>query len=247
MRLPADPAAVLLWSEVLFIWTASSYPIRIQNSRLHRFTIPAQAFSATLVVWFLARDLPLAVSCLCLIIMAIYLRQNVAERYWAEVEVGSSIVFVVVSGTLITHRGLGVIGGVFEITGSEHMPAVLWLSATLSVFVVRGGTFVVRGLLDKAQVLPQVGGSEAAAVTDMKEVNRGRLIGDLERLLLMVVVAAGSYEALGFLIAAKGLIRSRELEQREWAEYFLIGTLASTAVALGAGMILGRAWKWAGG
>jgi len=39
-------------------------------------------------------------------------------------------------------------------------------------------------------------------------MNRGRLIGNLERLVLTLVVVAGSYAALGFLVAAKGLIRS---------------------------------------
>lgn len=33
---------------------------------------------------------------------------------------------------------------------------------------------------------------------DLKEINRGRLIGNLERLLLTLVVAGGSYAALGF-------------------------------------------------
>ena len=43
------------------------------------------------------------------------------------------------------------------------------------------------------------------------EFNRGRLIGNLERLVLTIVVAAGSYAALAFLVAAKGLIRSEDL------------------------------------
>lgn len=48
---------------------------------------------------------------------------------------------------------------------------------------------------------------------------------------------AGSYEALGFVIAAKGLIRSRDLEaNRDLTEYFLIGSLASVAVALATGI-----------
>ena len=59
-----------------------------------------------------------------------------------------------------------------------------------------------------------------------------------ERLLLAGMVAAGSYAALGFTIAAKGLIRSRDLERHEFAEYFLVGTLTSTLIALVAGGLL---------
>jgi hypothetical protein len=69
---------------------------------------------------------------------------------------------------------------------------------------------------------------------DIIEINRGRLIGNLERLVLTIVVAAGSYAALAFLVAAKGLIRSEDLHDRDFAEYFLIGSLASVLVALSA-------------
>ncbi|MGH7638035.1 MAG: hypothetical protein ACREOK_10330, partial [Gemmatimonadaceae bacterium] len=96
-----------------------------------------------------------------------------------------------------------------------------------------GGTQVVRAILNRADSLPL-----QQKQVDEVELNRGRLIGDIERLLLAGMVAAGSYAALGFTIAAKGLIRSRDLEKHEFAEYFLIGTLASTMIALVAGGLL---------
>ena len=77
---------------------------------------------------------------------------------------------------------------------------------------------------------------------DVEELNRGRLIGNLERIVLTIVVAAGSYSALGFLIAAKGLVRFEEFEKsREFTEYFLVGSLSSVLVALCAGLILRHA------
>jgi hypothetical protein len=78
----------------------------------------------------------------------------------------------------------------------------------------------------------------APEFVDLIEINRGRLIGNLERLVLTIVVAAGSYAALAFLVAAKGLIRSEDLRDRDFAEYFLIGSLASVLVALCAGMLM---------
>jgi hypothetical protein len=73
---------------------------------------------------------------------------------------------------------------------------------------------------------------------DIVEFNRGRLIGNIERIILTIVVAAGSYAALGFLVAAKGLIRSEEFEQRDFTEYFLIGSLSSVLIALCAGLVI---------
>ncbi len=81
--------------------------------------------------------------------------------------------------------------------------------------------------------------SDMEISVDLKELNRGRLIGNLERIVLTIVVAAGSYSALGFLIAAKGLVRFEEFEKsREFTEYFLVGSLSSVLVALAAGLVL---------
>jgi hypothetical protein len=73
---------------------------------------------------------------------------------------------------------------------------------------------------------------------DIKEYNRGRVVGIIERIIMTVVVAVGAYSALMFLIGAKGLIRSKELEKHEFAEYFLIGTLASAATAILCGLLI---------
>ncbi len=52
------------------------------------------------------------------------------------------------------------------------------------------------------------------------------------------MVAAGSYAALAFLVAAKGVVRFDEFDKRDFAEYFLIGSLSSVLVALCAGIAL---------
>jgi hypothetical protein len=103
---------------------------------------------------------------------------------------------------------------------------------SIAILGTKVSGLVVRGVLDRAGVSPDV---------DEKELGRGRVIGYLERLLVIAVVALGSLEALGFLVAAKGLIRSRELEVRDFAEYFLIGTLASVGAGLVLGLLLRRA------
>jgi hypothetical protein len=45
----------------------------------------------------------------------------------------------------------------------------------------------------------------------------------------------------GFVVAAKTLARFRQLEDRSFAEYYLLGTLASVAVALGSGLVAAAA------
>ncbi len=65
----------------------------------------------------------------------------------------------------------------------------------------------------------------------------GRLLGPMERLIVAGAVLSGSAAAAGFVIAAKGLLRFREIggasksNVDEVTEYFLIGTFTSTVLA----------------
>ena len=65
----------------------------------------------------------------------------------------------------------------------------------------------------------------------------GATIGVLERILIVVFVLTGSEAAVGFVVAAKTLARFRLLDDRAFAEYYLLGTLASVAVAIVSGLI----------
>jgi hypothetical protein len=68
------------------------------------------------------------------------------------------------------------------------------------------------------------------------DVARGRAIGVLERAMGLTLVLIGQYGALGLVVAAKSLARFKALEDREFAEYFLVGTLASLLLALVGGL-----------
>jgi hypothetical protein len=64
----------------------------------------------------------------------------------------------------------------------------------------------------------------------------GQLIGRLERAMILMLVLAGQPGAIGFLIAAKSILRFNELARDgdRASEYVIIGTLASFAWGLGA-------------
>ena len=46
----------------------------------------------------------------------------------------------------------------------------------------------------------------------------------------------GQWGALGFVIAAKSIARFKDLDQRDFSERHLIGTLASVLVAIASGL-----------
>lgn len=71
-----------------------------------------------------------------------------------------------------------------------------------------------------------------------KAAARGRLIGIIERILAFLLTLNGAVSALGLLLAAKAIARFRDLDQRDFAEYVLIGTLLSISIAVGIGFLM---------
>lgn len=68
----------------------------------------------------------------------------------------------------------------------------------------------------------------------------GRYIGMLERMLILTFVFMNQFSAIGFLVAAKSVLRFgdiRESGNRKGAEYILIGTMISFAAAIFTGLL----------
>lgn len=65
--------------------------------------------------------------------------------------------------------------------------------------------------------------------------NAGALIGGLERVLTLTFVLIGQYEAVGFIIAAKSLLRFKDTDTAK-TEYVLAGTLLSFGIATFCGL-----------
>lgn len=237
------PASVLLlWAHSLLIWMVAHYTIagpadtpgaerRNQTDWLQfaapigRVAVSTLAAVALSESWWLA-----ALTAVCGAAMQAVRAQWPDRRVW-ERELMGTTAFSWAALALIERKSLLLRHPVVTMaTSAEHI-AVACLVSALFVFTLGGGTYIVRGILTASGV-PQAAG----AAKDQERLKHGRWIGSLERAVLFVVLIAGSYEALGFIVAAKGLIRSRQFEkQRELTEYFLIGSLASVAVALATG------------
>jgi hypothetical protein len=111
--------------------------------------------------------------------------------------------------------------------GIAQLPQAMALVAGLVATVWAGG-YAVGALMTNVQ-MPEKPESLPRG---------GRLIGKLERLLILILVLAGEAGGIGFLIAAKSILRFNELAgeaDRHVSEYVIIGTLASFAWALATG------------
>ncbi len=73
----------------------------------------------------------------------------------------------------------------------------------------------------------------------------GRYIGIVERSLVLTAVLFGKMEFIGYIFAAKSIARYPEMkEESHFAEYYLIGTLTSIAIAFFGGFLLKYLLGW---
>lgn len=111
-----------------------------------------------------------------------------------------------------------------------------WIESATAPLAVVVATVSGAGWLIRLLLAPLEPGSTEEGRVEL--ANAGLYIGWLERLLILFAVVARSPEAVGFIVAAKSIVRFPSLDHRPFAEYFLIGTLLSVIVAVAGGMVL---------
>ncbi|SRX75981.1 DUF3307 domain-containing protein [Aequorivita antarctica] len=79
--------------------------------------------------------------------------------------------------------------------------------------------------------------TEIQVSSDNEMPNAGKVIGVLERILTVTFIIVSQYSAVGFLIAAKSILRYGNNETLK-TEYVLIGTMLSFGIAVIAGIII---------
>ncbi|WP_295839624.1 hypothetical protein [uncultured Microbacterium sp.] len=104
------------------------------------------------------------------------------------------------------------------------------------VFLLESGNAVVRIAL-RSEMGDGTVDTDAAPT-----LKGGRLIGPLERILVFVLTLSAAYTLLAAVLAAKGIVRfpeiSRDRDDGNRAEYFLIGSLVSWVTSLAAAFLV---------
>ncbi|ROP50285.1 MULTISPECIES: hypothetical protein [unclassified Rathayibacter] len=129
------------------------------------------------------------------------------------------------------------------------------LSGGAALFLLESANVVVRAALYRELPQPVAARSRfslrarfarpAPQEVRVPDLRGGRAIGPLERLLVAGLTLAGAIGLAGAVFAAKGIVRfpeiSRDGEGGSKAEYFLVGSLVSWALALGAAALVATA------
>lgn len=127
----------------------------------------------------------------------------------------------VIVAAVVTFNNIG------EISFPTWLPetkVLLWIVAF--VFCLRPANFFIQNIFKEAKISVPTNGDENQSLP-----NAGHVIGNVERMLTLVFVMLGQYEAIGFLLAAKSLLRFRETDTVK-SEYVLVGTLLSFGMAI---------------
>jgi len=99
---------------------------------------------------------------------------------------------------------------------------------------LKPSNIIIKNMLDVFDIeAPQEKGIRKNAVDEEEESkglpNAGKLIGIVERLLAFALILSGQYSAVGLIIAAKSILRFRNMEE---SEYVLVGSLLSFGIAI---------------
>jgi hypothetical protein len=125
-----------------------------------------------------------------------------------------------------------------ELFGEIYLQAMIVVSGVI-LGIFAGGVLIglaVRPLLNQLEDAQRQAGGEAHSDPQSRGFdNGGKLIGQLERALILLFTLTGQPAAVGFLIAAKSIFRFGELRDarnRMEAEYIIIGTLMSFGIGV---------------
>ena len=108
-----------------------------------------------------------------------------------------------------------------------------------SLLMVYEINHVIRYILHQVKVEPKPSSAnKETEKIDQEELNRGKIIGIIERIIIYFLTITNNISAIGFIIAAKTFARYKQLDDKDFAEYVLIGTLLSCSISVFVGLII---------
>ena len=111
---------------------------------------------------------------------------------------------------------------------------------TIEIKISNIKNYISKKINIKEQVKGNINLSLNEQSLDIKDplYRRGKIIGVIERAIILVLAISSQFTAIGFVIAAKSIARTSKIEKDpDFAEEYLIGTLSSCLIAIIGGYI----------
>lgn len=136
----------------------------------------------------------------------------------------------------LLHLGiLATISTIYETTIELPLQTIGWSNSSSTPLLIlaillcmKPANIFIKLILEKYQI------GESESCDNIK--NAGALIGNLERILTIIFVLLGQFEAIGFIVAAKSILRFKDTDTAK-TEYVLAGTFLSFGIAILCGLM----------
>ncbi len=182
------------------------------------------------------------------IIKTMFVRGNHAKRGLFALVLDQFIHLVTIAFVIplfnfnVTNIFLRITRGISEYSGinlSQLPVERIILTSIVYLYVVFGGAVFMRKLFDYIyRNDTETVKDTFRSATKIENVKTGRVIGIFERIIVLTLFITNNISSIAFVIAAKSLARFKNLSDKDFAEYYLIGTLASVLIAMLGGLIL---------
>ena len=117
-----------------------------------------------------------------------------------------------------------------KLEGYENFKTIILYISVFSIIFEPASLFI-RKLF--TSISPKTSPKE-----NLEELNAGNIIGKLERIIIAILLLNNQFGVIGFVLTAKSIARFKQMENRDFAEKYLIGTLTSFLIVLISVLIL---------
>jgi len=141
---------------------------------------------------------------------------------------GIHLVCLIAAAYLLTDRNVTLtvntsINQFFNVIGLSKYDTVCWITALLIIH--KPANITITHLI--AVYKPESSGQDKEK---QRDYNAGSFIGTIERIIILIFLSIQQYSAIGLVLTAKSIARyDRISKDKDFAEYYLLGTLISTA------------------
>ena len=158
-------------------------------------------------------------------------REQTASIYFTDQIIHLGCITVVASLFLYQVFILSFFSGLDDFFGSVQINLYTMMRwAGLLLMMVKPANITVKQLVNKYKPRED---------TLFNTNNTGALIGSLERMIILLMLSVGQYAAIGLVLTAKSVARYNKIaEDKNFAEYYLLGTLLSVLYAIAVYFVL---------
>ncbi|OAA90943.1 DUF3307 domain-containing protein [Clostridium ljungdahlii] len=159
----------------------------------------------------------------------------------------NSLIFII--DQILHVAVIAFIWGQTSIQSSENIINCIYLNKNSTIdilnyliiylYVCFGGRFFINVVISELYLQPYKNKAmNVQIIYPLEKTSASDYIGIFERFIIITLVINGAYQAIAFIFTAKSIARFRELEEKYFAQYYLVGTLFSTSLGILGGIFL---------